>query len=111
MNRTVINITQYAINTANAENTTDNRFTRSATLIGNGNIVNTRPTITYNGVPGECGIPNMYDVAINSPLSQNDTVAAIVSRYTTNGTPKTTAAHNLSSALSDMVQLPLDRTS
>ena len=44
MNRTVDTTIKYPIITANAENTTDKKFTRSATLNGNGSIVNTRPT-------------------------------------------------------------------
>ena len=38
------------------------------------------PISRNNGLPGGCGTPRIYDVAINSPVSQNDTVGAIVEK-------------------------------
>ena len=39
---------------------------------------NTLPTIKYNGDPGGCGTPKIYEQAINSPQSQKEVVGAIV---------------------------------
>ena len=38
------------------------------------------PISRNNGLPGGCGTPSICDVAINSPVSQNDTVGAIVEK-------------------------------
>jgi hypothetical protein len=49
----------------------------------------------------------MKEVEMNSPLSQNDTVAAIVITYTTRGIQNTSSARNLWRAFSDISVLPL----
>ena len=41
-----------------------------------------RPRITKKGVPGGCGMPRMFETAMNSPQSQNETVGAIVAKKT-----------------------------
>jgi hypothetical protein len=56
---------------------TDIRFVLNATSL-HGIKVNTLPINWNNGVPGGCVIPIMYEQALNSPQSQNETVGAIV---------------------------------
>ena len=48
----------------------------------------TLPKIKNNGDPGGCGTPKIYDVAINSPQSQNEVVGAIVKKYKINESVK-----------------------
>ena len=38
------------------------------------------PTNKNRGLPGGWGTPRIYEVAINSPVSQKDTVGAIVEK-------------------------------
>ena len=38
------------------------------------------PTSKNNGLPGGCGTPKICEVAINSPVSQKETVGAIVEK-------------------------------
>ncbi len=58
----------------------DIKLTRNAISALTGSIENNRPRIKNNGVPGGCGTPSEYDVAINSPQSQKETVGAIVEK-------------------------------
>ena len=52
-----------------------------------------RPSDTYSGVPGGCGMPNPFAAAMNSPASQKVTPGAIVDRYTSaSATPTAHAA-------------------
>ena len=46
-----------------------------------GIIEKTRPRRTYNGDPGGSGILRVYAVAMNSPVSQNETDGARVFMY------------------------------
>ena len=64
--------------TARALTIGDIRFILNAISGLKGIIENTRPIIKYKGLPGGCGTPRIYDVAINSPESQYGTVSAIV---------------------------------
>ena len=50
--------------------------------------VETLPKSKNNGEPGGCGTPKIYDVAINSPQSQNEVVGAIVKKYKINESVK-----------------------
>ena len=45
-----------------------------------GNKLKNFPTNKNRGLPGGCGTPKIYEVAINSPVSQKDTVGAIVEK-------------------------------
>ena len=56
------------------------RLTLNAISGLKGSIENTLPIIRYSGLPGGCGTPKIYEVAINSPESQYGTVSAIVNR-------------------------------
>src|SRR5882672_1806415 len=53
------------------------KFTFHATL-PIGMRLMARPSIVYTGFPGGCGSPRMYEVAMNSPESQNGTVGVSV---------------------------------
>ena len=66
----------------NALAITDMIFTLRPMSSGNGKKVNSLPRRRKNGAPGGCGTPSMYELAINSPQSQNGTVGATVSKYT-----------------------------
>jgi hypothetical protein len=57
-------------------------LTRNAISDPSGKSENNRPIATNNGVPGGCGTPMMYDVAINSPQSQKAAVGATLYQYT-----------------------------
>ena len=52
------------------------RFVFAAVVSPGISMSHTRPSITNTGVPGGCGIPRMWAVAMNSPASQNVTVGA-----------------------------------
>jgi len=45
-----------------------------------GNMEKIFPIIKKRGLPGGCGTPKIYDVAMNSPQSQYETVGAIVEK-------------------------------
>ena len=55
-------------------------FMRKAISELNGMSVNNFPINKNNGLPGGWGMPRIYDVAINSPVSQKETVGAIVEK-------------------------------
>ncbi len=58
----------------------DSRFTRKAGSAAVGSRLAIRPIRMNSGLPGGCGTPRMYEVAMNSPQSQNETVGATVSK-------------------------------
>lgn len=58
----------------------ENIFIRKAISELIGIRVNNLPINKNNGLPGGWGIPKIYEVAINSPVSQKDTVGAIVEK-------------------------------
>jgi hypothetical protein len=47
---------------------------------------------TKRGVPGGCGMPSVFEAAINSPASQSVTVGARVKTYPAKIAAKTSAA-------------------
>ena len=55
-------------------------FTLNAISLLRGIKLKNLPTNKNNGLPGGWGTPKIWEVAINSPVSQNDTVGAIVEK-------------------------------
>ena len=74
-------------------------FTLNAISILMGNRLKNLPTNKNSGLPGGCGTPKIWEVAINSPVSQKDTVGAIVEKYTANVMRKITPAIRFSNFL------------
>ena len=58
----------------------ENIFIRKAISALIGINVNNLPINRNSGLPGGWGIPSIWDVAINSPVSQKETVGAIVEK-------------------------------
>ena len=74
-----------------AEGSTERKLSCALTL-PNGSMANMRPISTYRGVPGGCGMPSRFDVAMNSHESQNGIERFMVRKYTTSVDTKTNVA-------------------
>ena len=74
-------------------------FTLNAISLLMGIRLKNLPTNKNSGLPGGWGTPKIWEVAINSPVSQKDTVGAIVEKYTANVIRKITPAIRYSNFL------------
>ena len=89
--RTKRTVTRNVSHTAMAEGSTDRKLSWALTL-PKGSMAKRRPMSTYRGVPGGCGMPSRFEVAMNSPESQNGMERFMVRKYTTSVDTKTNAA-------------------
>ena len=66
---------------AAAVHAAENRFVASAVPTNGSASAHVRAIITYNGVPGSCGMPNVCTAAMNSPASHIVSPGATVPTY------------------------------
>jgi len=68
-NLIILTTDRYPKTTAAADEITDRMLTRKHISAATGRIEKIRPIRMKSGEPGGCGIPRIYEQAINSPQS------------------------------------------